>query len=569
MHPNPTLYCDFTKNSQPIQAGITIAYSGGVNGTIFGPNGLIQAASAPRIDYDPGSVRVLNYLKFSEALGTAPWTTGQTGAASVPTVTNRADIAPDGSQSATKLSFGAVTGADSSFVRQLVTGLPDPVILQPSIWVKASRQAAIIMRQGNGAAGYQLIQVETFWKRLVISSGSNAGGQFNWDIGTNVNTGGPIDLLVWGAQLEPNAAPSTYTATLGSVVSSPPTPLGLLIEEARTNLCLQSEDFSTTWTVAQATVTVDQTTSPSGTNTADKIAETAIANTHSVKQTFTKAASALQYAFSCYLKAAERSIAWLSVDDGVNGNAYFFNLATGVVGSTAAFGTGFTAVSAIINPLPNGFYRCTILFTTTTGTTLNCSIATSTADGTQSYLGVAGSGIYAWGAQLEQAAAASSYIPTVAASVTRTADQPTTPVSNWFNPSQGTLLAKYIVKGLKNFNRVLSIDDGTNTNRLNILLTSAGATQFFSGPSLVAVNGDNISVNTPNKTAGTYDGVNLGCCTNGGTPGTPTPAAIPAGLSIVRFGDWHNLSQQLDGWLQTVVYYPFKISDAALKTITQ
>lgn len=47
--------------------------------------------------------------------------------------------------------------------------------------------------------------------------------------------------------------------------------LGLLIEEARSNIILQSADLATTWTVLTAAVQADQTTAPDNTLSSDKI----------------------------------------------------------------------------------------------------------------------------------------------------------------------------------------------------------------------------------------------------------------------------------------------------------
>src|SRR5690606_28444125 len=46
---------------------------------------------------------------------------------------------------------------------------------------------------------------------------------------------------------------------------------GLLVEEARTNLCLQSEDYATTWTPTNVTIGANETIAPDGTVTADKL----------------------------------------------------------------------------------------------------------------------------------------------------------------------------------------------------------------------------------------------------------------------------------------------------------
>ena len=49
---------------------------------------------------------------------------------------------------------------------------------------------------------------------------------------------------------------------------------GLLVEPAATNLCLQSEDITTTWSFSDATRTADAITAPDGNTTADELTAT-------------------------------------------------------------------------------------------------------------------------------------------------------------------------------------------------------------------------------------------------------------------------------------------------------
>lgn len=183
-----------------------------------------------------------------------------------------------------------------------------------------------------------------------------------------------------------------------------------------TNLILQSQTFnSATWIKASGAmvVTADQTTAPNGTLTADYLAETAVSSTHILVQDVTKAASAIQYTLSVYLKQKERTWAFLQVGDGTfsNGSNAWFDLANGVVGTInhTQFTTAFTSVTSSISPAPNGFYRCSITFTTNSATTVESVIGTATADTTINYLGVVSNGIYAWGAQLQTGSNAGLY----------------------------------------------------------------------------------------------------------------------------------------------------------------
>ena len=263
---------------------------------------------------------------------------------------------------------------------------------------------------------------------------------------------GEVDLLLGvgqGAATFTRATTATTvlsTGLIGSVASGTPRSYydpstgvygGYLAEGARTNLCLQSEDFATTWTIpaSSATVDTDATTSPDGTATADRIV-TAAANGR-VTQTFTKAASAITYSFSCFLKADGLTLGrmWIDGATHVNGVTFRVNLLTGATVSAVAFGTGWTFVSAAAVAYPNGWWRCTLVGTSDSGTGLEVDIGSETNGGGTL-------GLYAWGAQLEAASFASSYIPTTTAAVTRNADVLTYPFAGNASATAGTAYAE-------------------------------------------------------------------------------------------------------------------------------
>ena len=65
----------------------------------------------------------------------------------------------------------------------------------------------------------------------------------------------------------------------------------------------------------------------------------------------------------------------------------------------------------------------------------------ATSNGTVTYDGNGTSGIYLWGAQLEEGAFPSSYIPTTTAAATRSADVASitgTAFSGWYRQDEGT-----------------------------------------------------------------------------------------------------------------------------------
>ena len=172
--------------------------------------------------------------------------------------------------------------------------------------------------------------------------------------------------------------------------------LGLLVEEARTNLVLRSEEFdNASWAKDFTVATANQTTAPNGTVTADKVAEDTSTNFHAVSQYVAGFASGAVLTLSIYAKAAGRSLFRIQTDASGGTGAADFNLST----VTATSGTGiFTAGS--IQAVGDGWYRCSVRCTTSTAGAVGLKVILGTTT-IGSYTGDGTSGIYLWGAQLE------------------------------------------------------------------------------------------------------------------------------------------------------------------------
>lgn len=188
---------------------------------------------------------------------------------------------------------------------------------------------------------------------------------------------------------------------------------GLVLEEARTNLALRHHAMEVSpWVVLNAAVTANAIAAPDGTTSAEKVAETATTGAHGIYQTCVTVPGQA-YTQSCYAKAAERGFLVMTEGNNVTSTAVF-NLSTGVVSSV----TGNGSPSATITALANGWYRCSLTFTPIAGLS-NIQIRASNAASSAGYAGTAGSGIYAWGAQFELGAYATSGIHTAAATALR------------------------------------------------------------------------------------------------------------------------------------------------------
>jgi hypothetical protein len=194
--------------------------------------------------------------------------------------------------------------------------------------------------------------------------------------------------------------------------------LGLLSEGSKENLLLRSEEFdNASWVKPSATISPNTTTAPDGTSSADLIVVNNAASLGGIQQAVTKAAAPITYTFSIFAKVKEHQFVRLLIRDTVAAGSrgdLTFNLATGAT-SGSFVGGGFTNLASSQKPYSNGWIRLSLTVTTASETSIRPeAYSSTTGDGT--------SGLFLWGAQLEAASSASTYIPTTSAAVTRTAD---------------------------------------------------------------------------------------------------------------------------------------------------
>ena len=185
-------------------------------------------------------------------------------------------------------------------------------------------------------------------------------------------------------------------------------PRGWLLEEASTNMCKQSEDFSdAVWLTSNDAYTNNTSVSgaggiiaPDGTTNADTIAATAgVEGIVAVKQTGLSF-SATTYTASVFAKKKDLNYLEISDSDDTTGMTFsqIFNLATGTTGASSG------SVTSKITSYTNSWYRCEVSFTITAGTaTGTIYIKTSSADTTSTmFTPTVGQGTYIWGAQIEE-----------------------------------------------------------------------------------------------------------------------------------------------------------------------
>jgi hypothetical protein len=410
-------------------------------------------------------------------------------------------------------------------------------------------------------------------------------------------TAGTESVFLWGAQLEQRSAVTAYTPTTTQPITNyipvlqtapantarfdhnPVTgeSLGLLIEEQRTNLLLRSEEFeNAAWSKVRSSITANTVVAPDGTLTGDKVIENTDNGSHDVNQSFS-VVSGTTYTLTMFVKAAERSFCEVKLNRTSSGNLFGgspsvrVNLETGAVLQT----TNSLAHSVV--SVGNGWYRISITQTATGSGAQTPGTSIGQDESTFSYTGDGYSGIYIWGAQLEAGAFPTSYIPTVASQVTRSADAASMTGANfssWYRADEGTLYAEASVSTLSStgFNRnVIGVTGASGDDmrirrdvasaRTQAIIRAGGATQAqFNGSSDWTLAEQN------RKMALAYKVNDFGYSANGAPFASDTSGSVPA-LSQLQIGNISS-ADYLNGTIMKLAFYPKRLTNAEIVALT-
>jgi hypothetical protein len=405
--------------------------------------------------------------------------------------------------------------------------------------------------------------------------GSGAAGRASTYAGN-----GTDGVFVWGAQIEQRSAATAYTATTTAPITNyvprlltapanvarfdhTPTTgasLGLLVEESRQNLALRSDDFANaSWTKSRSSITSNTIIAPDGSLTGDKLVEDTTANdSHRIFQNITTTAAV--HTISVYAKAGERG--FLVLENSTAAYSAYFNLTAGTVGTVSGAGA-----SATITAVGNGWYRCALIGTATAAAqTIRLYVANSGS--TFLYTGDGYSGLYIWGAQLEAGAFLTSYIPTVASAVTRSADSASmtgTNFSSWFNNAEGTVYADFTKLGSIGFSLGLGF---TGTNYLGMGWPSSAGVYL---PPLVNPFGTVTTAGVAERRAVAFSSTGASQSLNAGTVATATAISVlPSGTNGVLYLGTSPFSPSTitTNYFRKVAFYPIRLTNAQLQAIT-
>lgn len=332
-------------------------------------------------------------------------------------------------------------------------------------------------------------------------------------------------------------------------------PLGLLIEEARTNSFPNSNDFSnaTYWTVyGTAVATGSAAVGPDGLTSASNLAgatDTTLSGNNLEESVSISASTA--YTFSVFVKSNGGTEVVLRLRDSTGGST-----------------------SSVTLAVTSAWQRVSLTRTMAVGaTSVRCIIGQTNGN------------ILIYGAQLEAGAFPTSYIPTTTTALTRNADVASmtgTNFSSWYNAAEGTIYADVQTVDLSSVKGIYSIGDASlafaNRTRIDISFASGN-----SGRATTAVNINGVSqaslvntytqlANTFTKTASAYKENDFGLSTNGLTAQTDNSGQIPTvtSFSIGSLNSsWSAAGNYLNGTIRRIAYYPTRLPDATLQALTQ
>ncbi len=377
-----------------------------------------RASNGTRIN-SAGLVEVCpwNLLEQSETFDNAVWS--KTGV----TVTANSVAAPNGTTTADTLVFGA----SSNEIVQSVGNLIVDQTYTLTIYLRVASGTAT-MYWGNIDYTTPSITVTTEWQRFTVTQQAAATTRY-----PKLVSSSGVTVYAWGAQLNIGSTAKPYFPTTDRLNVPRLTYQNggggcpsLLLEKQSTNLQYYSQQFDLWSNASDLTVSANATTSPDGTQNADKLNENSSNGYHITGDSNFSSTAGTTYTMSFFAKASERSYARiLAPASSYNTDYAYFDLTNGSVSVSSG--------TASMQSMGNGWYRCVwslAAVSTSGGIGMWIGPARNMTDAYNTYTGTSGSGIFVYGAQLEASSHATSYIPTTSSSATRVADVYSRSLSN-------------------------------------------------------------------------------------------------------------------------------------------
>ena len=346
--------------------------------------------------------------------------------------------------------------------------------------------------------------------------------------------------------------------------------LGLLIEESRTNLITYSEQFNNAaWTNPESgnTITANSTVAPDGSTNADLVSNIGQIVSLVQGQATVPASSQTDYYATIYAKKGTAS--YFTFNCYYNGNGednVAFNFDTGAVTSVPYAG------EYIFQNVGNGWYRCGFRMTKDSTGTRTLIVFRFWESGRNLTSG----NTYFWGAQLEVGAFPTSYIPTVASTVTRSADNASmtgTNFSSWYNQSEGSVFVQAAPSTNAAYSGFLCSIGSDFNNSIQIYRQSdyqpvvrirSSSSDVYGSIGFGAI----WTTNAARKMILTFKTNSFNSAVSGTVSSDATSGTLPSYSNLI-IGSTATGGAQLNGTISQLLYYPVRLSNDQLQTLTK
>ena len=532
-----------------------------------GDMSVVRATTATRVN-SAGLVELVPYnlVQYSEQIDNAAW--GKVNA----TITSNATTAPDGTLTADK--FESTSASPDTQFFQVINSPSNTISFYAkegninilSVWIGGL--VSFNLNTGTVTAGTATMEnAGNGWWRCIISTTYNVFNPF-----FSTTASGQF-VYVWGCQAnEGTILPYQKTETRLNIPRldySNGTCPSLLVEPQRTNILTYSSSFdNAAWTKGNGTVTANATTSPSGITNADKFAEDSSTDAHYFGNDTATATSGQSVTFTIFAKQSERSWIAIRLYSGFGSIFGYYNIANGTLGTIGAGGVGN------IEDYGNGWYRCSLTITMVSNSVCLPYVFSSTGNGTITFTGTTGSGVYVYGAQLEVGSYPTSYIPTTSASVTRNADVISkTGISSLIGQTEGTLFwegqgnTQAVGNDLWLFES--SVNDTDNAVLLYYVHSSGYINCYINNGSSYVNLGVPMTITDNNKVAVGYKSGDFVMYVNGAQVDSNTSAtAIPSTMNQVAFNKWTGITGVQKQSMKAAALWKTRLTNTQLATLT-
>ena len=341
-----------------------------------------------------------------------------------------------------------------------------------------------------------------------------------------------------------------------------------LLEPQSTNTVYSSNSVSFLQYGGNMTLSDNAAISPDGTFNAMSIVPTATQGVHRSGY-HSNAGSYSQndiVTFSCFVKA--NGYDFVTVGGFFGSEKAVFNISNGTLVSQES-----NVVNTEIVKLTNDWYRLstTYTFQNTIGNGyLYAGIYVMDTQTGYAFTGDGVSGVYAYGFQAELGTG-TSYIPTNGASATRNQEicKDATPV---INSEEGTLYAEISALANDGTFRLISISDGTNSNRIHLAFSNnynkITASITSGGVSQGSIHYTSTNLLLFHKIALKYKLNDFQLWIDGIKVATDTSATMPTGLNRLNFTNGDGVQNFFFGNTKGLKYYPKALADVQLEDLT-